>query len=106
MVQIHARITTYKSCEKRLDTLKGGYMKIYFQNDGTYDSRAVSIPVIMNNHPIGYVYEVTIDKVTCEIWDRYIVKEQLLYNLTTKEQPIQAIGVDNTPYVSEGRITM
>lgn len=51
-------------------------MEIYFNNDGTYDKSALKAPVLSSERiPIGFISEVTEDKVTCYIWDRYISKE-------------------------------
>lgn len=68
-------------------------MKVYFKNDGTYGQRAVGIPVTSDDHPIGYVCDVTREVVTCEIWDKYIIKEQLLCNILTMEQDIREVGI-------------
>lgn len=68
-------------------------MTIYFSNDGTYGQKAVGIPVMSDNQPIGYVCEVTSQCVTCTIWDRFIRIEQSSYNLLSTEQDISSIGV-------------
>lgn len=68
-------------------------MEIYFDNDGSYGSAAVGIPVMSNKRPIGFVCSVTADRVTCRIWDQYVAREQILMNLSTTEQDIRSIGI-------------
>lgn len=68
-------------------------MEIYFKNDGSYDQRAVKIPVLMNGKPIGWVAEVTPERVTCYLWDRFIRKEQFGYN-SNGTQNIGSINVE------------
>lgn len=63
-------------------------MEIYFKNDGSYGKSAV------NNMPVGFVSEVDEERVTCCLWDRYIIKEQIGYNLCSKEQDIHSIGFE------------
>lgn len=70
-------------------------MKICFDNDGSYDKRAINVPVVMDESPIGYVSDASEDKVTCCIWDRYVNKEQFGFNTTTPEQDIASIGIYN-----------
>lgn len=67
-------------------------MGVYFENDGSYGKSAVNIPVTVNNMPVSFVSEVDEERVTCCLWDRYIIKEQIGYNLCSKEQDIHSIG--------------
>ena len=67
-------------------------MEVYFKNDGSYGESAVNIPVTVNNMPVGFVSEVNEGCVTCCLWDRYITKELIDYNLCSKEQNIHSIG--------------
>ena len=69
-------------------------MKVYFDNDGSYGQSAVNIPVLVNNKPIGFVSEVTEERVTCYLWDRYIDKKQIGVSMYG-EQDICSIGIDN-----------
>lgn len=68
-------------------------MEIYFKNDGLYDQRAVKIPVLMNGIPIGWITEVTPERVTCYLCDRFIRKEQFGYN-SNGTQNIGSINVE------------
>lgn len=76
-------------------------MKIYFNNDGTYGQNAVGIPVTSDNKPIGYICEVTSERVTCEIWDRFICKEQFVYKALSAEQDISSIGVETVTHPTD-----
>lgn len=72
-------------------------MKVYFKNDGFMKKSAVNIPITVNNIPVGFVSEVDEEYVICCLWDRYIVKEQkeqIGYNLCSKEQDIRSIGFE------------
>lgn len=69
-------------------------MEVYFKNDGSYGKSAVNIPVTVNNMPVGFVSEVDEERVTCCLFDRYIVKKQIGYNLCSKEQNIYSIGFE------------
>jgi hypothetical protein len=69
-------------------------MEVYFKNDGSYGESAVNIPVTINNIPIGFVSEVNEECVTCCLWDRYIIKEQLGLDLCSKEHYIRTIGFE------------
>ena len=71
-------------------------MIVYFNNDGSYGQGAVNIPVLANGKPIGFVSEVTEERVTCYLWDRFIDVEMNLINLTKKEQDIHSISIINT----------
>lgn len=68
-------------------------MEIYFKNDGSYDQRAVKIPVFMNGTPIGWITEVTPERVTCYLWDRFIKREPFGYN-SNGAQNIGSISVE------------
>lgn len=70
-------------------------MEVYFNNDGTYGQNAVNIPVIVNRKPIGFVSEVTEERVTCLLWDRFVDVEMSVINITKKEQDIRAIKINN-----------
>ena len=61
-------------------------MTVYFNNDGSYGQGAVNIPVLVNGKPIGFVSEVTKERVTCYLWDRFICTELYQVNITNKEQ--------------------
>lgn len=69
-------------------------MEVYFKNDGSYGESAINIPVIINSRPVGFVSEVNEGYVTCYLFDRYIIKEQIGYNLCSKEQDIHSIGFE------------
>lgn len=69
-------------------------MKVYFANDGSYGESAINIPVTVNNMPVGFVSEVNEGCVTCYLWDRYIIKEQMGINSCSKEQNIRSIGFE------------
>ena len=69
-------------------------MEVYFNNDGSYGQGAVHIPVIANGKPIGFVSEVTEERVTCYLWDKFIQKEQIGYNACSREQDIRAISIE------------
>ena len=69
-------------------------MEVYFNNDGSYGQEAVHIPVTVNGKPIGFVSEVTEERVTCYLWDRFIKKEQIGYRACSKEQDIRAINIE------------
>lgn len=71
-------------------------MKIYFENNGTYNQKAVGAPVKLNDFPIGYICDVSDEKVTCEIWNRYITKEPCC-DMEVPEEYILSIGVTNNP---------
>lgn len=69
-------------------------MEVYFKNSGSYGESAVNIPVTINNIPVGFVSEVNEEYVTCCLWDRYIIKERIGYNVCSKEQNIHSIGFE------------
>lgn len=69
-------------------------MLIYFENDGLYGQNAVNIPVLVNGKPIGFVFAVDQERVTCYLWDRFISKEQIGFNMCTTEQDICSISIN------------
>lgn len=69
-------------------------MIVYFDNDGSYGQGAVHIPVLVNNKPIGFVSEVTEERVSCYLWDRFIREEKLGITAFSKEQDIRSISVE------------
>ena len=71
-------------------------MKVYFDNNGSYGQSAVNIPVLVNNKPIGFVSEVTEERITCYLWDRFVDVEMNVVNITKKEQNIRSISIVNT----------
>lgn len=68
-------------------------MKIYFDNDGSYGQKAVGVPVLINDRAIGYVCEVTASTVVCELFNRYIKREQIGLYAFQNEQDIRSIGI-------------
>ena len=68
-------------------------MIVYFENDGSYGQNAVHIPVVVNGKPIGFVSEVSQERVTCYLWDRFVGKEQIGFRLTDA-QDIRAIHIE------------
>lgn len=69
-------------------------MEIYFDNDGSYGQGAVHIPVTVNGKPIGFVSEVTKERVTCYLWDKFVHREQIGFAALSKEQDIRSISVE------------
>ena len=69
-------------------------MMVYFNNDGSYGQGAVNIPVIVNGKQIGFVFEVTEEKVTCYLWDRFIDRKQFGVSMYG-EQDIRSIEINN-----------
>ena len=69
-------------------------MIVYFNNDGSYGQNAVHIPVLVNGKPIGFVSEVTEERVTCYLWKKFVKEEQIGVNVLTKEQNIHAIRIE------------
>ena len=69
-------------------------MEVYFKNDGTYGQGAVKAPVTVNGKPIGFICEVTEERVTCYLWDKFIQKEQLGFNAFSREQDILSINIE------------
>lgn len=69
-------------------------MVVYFKNDGSYGQGAVNIPVLVDNKPIGFVSEVTEERVTCYLWDRFVHREQIGFAACSKEQDIRSISVE------------
>lgn len=71
-------------------------MKIYFDNDGSYGKDAINIPVLISKKPVGCVSEITPERVTCYLWDRFIRinKEQVGVNKKTAEQDIRSINFE------------
>ena len=69
-------------------------MEVYFKNDGSYGQNAVNIPIIVNGKPIGFICEVTEERVTCYLWDRFVDKEQIGFNAFSREQDIRAISIE------------
>lgn len=67
-------------------------MLIYFKNDGSYGQNAVYRPVIANHNAIGFIQEVSDEYVACNIFDKFVVKEQFGISMTG-EQDIRAIGI-------------
>jgi len=66
-------------------------MKVIFENKYEFTEAQVNIPFMLENTPIGIVYEVTKDTFTVQIFDKYIGLEirnnnaDVIY-LSTKEQ--------------------
>ena len=69
-------------------------MEVYFKNDGLYGQGAVHIPVTVNGSPIGFVSEVTKERVTCYLWDKFVTREQIGVNVYSREQDIRAISIE------------
>lgn len=69
-------------------------MEVYFENNGSYGQDAVHIPVTVNGIPIGFVSEVTEERVTCYLWDKFIHREQVGFNALSSEQDIRAISIE------------
>ena len=69
-------------------------MEIYFENDGSYGQSAVKAPFVVNGKPIGFICEVTEERVTCYLWDKFIQKEQCGFNAFSREQDIRAINIE------------
>ena len=69
-------------------------MEVYFNNDGSYGQGAVYAPVLVNDKPIGFVSEVTLERVTCYLCDKFINIEQLGFNMYTTEQDIRSISFE------------
>ena len=69
-------------------------MEVYFNNDGSYGQGAVYTPVLVNDKPIGFVSEVILDRITCYLWDKFINREQLDFNMYTTEQDIRSISFE------------
>lgn len=69
-------------------------MEVYFKNDGSYGQSAVKIPIVVNGKPIGFICEVTEERVTCYLWDRFVQKEQYGVNVLLREQDIRAISIE------------
>ena len=67
-------------------------MLIYFENDGSYGQNAVYRRVIANHNAIGFIQEVNDEYVVCNIFDKFVVKEQFGISVTD-EQDIRAIGI-------------
>lgn len=68
-------------------------MEIYFENDGSYGQNAVHIPIVVNGKPIGFVSEVSQERVTCYLWNRFVDKEQIGFNMSGT-QDIRAIHIE------------
>lgn len=69
-------------------------MTIYFNNDGTYKEDALNAPVLVNDKPIGFISEVTEERVTCYLWDRYVRKVEGLRNGNPREREFHSISVE------------
>lgn len=69
-------------------------MEVYFKNDGSYGQGAVKVPVVVNGKPIGFICEVTEERVTCYLWDRFVRQEQIGCNAFSREQDIRAISIE------------
>lgn len=66
-------------------------MKVIFENKYEFTEAQVNIPFMLENTPIGIVYDVTKDIFTIQIFDKYIGLEIRNNNadaiyLSTKEQ--------------------
>ena len=68
-------------------------MKIYFNNDGSFGSKAIGAPVVFNDIPIGYVCDVSESKVSLHIWDRFVNINTPCINISTREQDIMSIEI-------------
>lgn len=69
-------------------------MTIYFNNDGTYKEDALNAPVLVNDKPIGFILEVTEERVTCYLWDRYVRKVEGLKNGDPRKRVFSSISVE------------
>ena len=69
-------------------------MIIYFENDGSYGQGAVKRPILVNKNAIGFIDEVTEERVTCYLFDRFVRREQVGYAAFSKEQDILAISIE------------
>lgn len=67
---------------------------IYFENDGSYGQDAAKRPILVNEKPIGFIYEVTEELVTCYLFDIFVHKEIFAINVFSKEQDIRAISIN------------
>lgn len=69
-------------------------MEVYFNNDGSYGQSAVKAPIVVNGKPIGFICEVSKERVTCYLWDRFVSKEQFGVSMCG-EQDIRSIRIKN-----------
>ncbi len=69
-------------------------MKVYFDNNGSYGQSAVNAPIIVNGKPIGFICEVSKERVVCYLWDRYVYKNQIGVSISG-EQDIRSIEIKN-----------
>ena len=69
-------------------------MIVYFNNDGSYGQGAVNIPVLVNGKPIGFVSEVTEERVSCYLWNRFVSEEIVGINVLSEEQNIRSISIE------------
>ena len=69
-------------------------MEVYFNNDGSYGQSAVKAPVVVNGKPIGFISEVSKERVTCYLWDSFVGREQFGFSMYG-EQDIRSIRIEN-----------
>ena len=68
-------------------------MEVYFNNNGSYGQSAVKAPIIVNGKPIGFICEVSEERVTCCLWDRFVCEEILGCSILG-ELDIKSIRID------------
>lgn len=70
-------------------------MKIYFDNDGSYDQGAINTPILVNGKPIGFISGVTEEYVTCYLFDMFIDIKMKFADVIKKEKKICSIAINN-----------
>ena len=69
-------------------------MIVYFDNDGTYKQDAVKAPILVADKPIGFISEVSEERVTCYLWDRYVSKTEGLKRENLLEREFRSISIE------------
>ena len=69
-------------------------MVVYFDNDGTYKEDDVKAPVVVNDKPIGFISEVSEERVTCYLWDIYVRKVEKKKNGFPVDTEVHSISIE------------
>ena len=69
-------------------------MVVYFNNNGKYNESHENIPIIVNDKPIGFIFKVNEEHVTCFIWDRYVKADEYLTSMNPIKNEIRSISIN------------
>ena len=69
-------------------------MIVYFNNDDGYKQDAINKPVLADGKPIGFISEVSKERVTCYLWDMFIKKDEFLCSYNPLHTEVRSISIE------------